>query len=361
MKKIKTGLLGATGMVGQRFIQLLNKHPWFEITCLAASSRSSGEQYQEAVKDRWKLNEGIPDYIKKIRIDNVFNYKEITGKADLVFSALDLDSGQIRELENQYASRGIAVISNNSAHRWTEDIPIIIPEINPDHLRLIEIQRKNRGWKRGLIVVKPNCSIQSYVAILTALKKFEPEKVLVNSLQAISGAGKTFRTWPEMIDNVIPFIGGEEEKSETEPLKIWGEIHQGKLVLAKKPDIMATCIRVPVTNGHLASISVSFKKRPTKKEILDSIRKFNTSLKNLELPSSPKKFIKYFDEENRPQTRLDRDYERGMGVTMGRLREDKFFDWNFIALSHNTIRGAAGGAILCAELLYKKGYLAGKN
>lgn len=358
MKKIKVGILGATGMVGQRFITMLKNHPWFSVCLVAASPQSAGKKYQDAVGQRWQMDTNIPNSIANLEILAVEkDMKKIAEQVDMVFSALDLDKEMIKKIEENYAGLGVAVISNNSAHRWTKDVPMIMPEINPDHLELIEIQRSNRGWKKGLIAVKPNCSIQSYVSILTALKKFEPLKVLVNSLQAISGAGKTFLTWPEMIDNVIPFIGGEEEKSEKEPLKIWGKIHQGKLELAKKPDITATCIRVPVSNGHLASVFVSFKKIPTKMEIINSIKNFKPPINNLNLPSAPKEFIKYFTDEDRPQVRLDRDFERGMGVTMGRLREDKFFDWRFISLSHNTIRGAAGGAILLAELLVKKGYI----
>lgn len=358
MKTIKVGILGATGMVGQRLISLLNNHPWFHICLVAASSQSAGKKYQDAVGQRWQMKTNIPNSICNLKVLAVENdMEEIAKQVDLVFCALDLEKEKIKKIEDGFANLGVVVVSNNSAHRWTKDVPMVMPEVNPGHLKLIEIQRKNRGWKKGLIVVKPNCSIQSYVSILTALKKFGPLRVLVNSLQAISGAGKTFQSWPEMIDNVIPFIGGEEEKSEKEPLKIWGEIRQGKLVLAKKPEINATCIRVPVTNGHMASVSVSFKNKPTKKEIINSIRNFNMSLNHLKLPSSPKEFIKYFEEEDRPQISLDRDFERGMGVTMGRLREDKFFDWRFIALSHNTIRGAAGGAILLAELLVKEGYL----
>lgn len=357
MKKIRVGILGATGMVGQRFVTLLAKHPWFEINVLAASPQSAGQTYEKAVQSRWLMDQFLPDSLKKIEIKAVIDdFSKISKEVDMVFSALDLDKEIICEIEEKYASAGVTVISNNSAHRWTEDVPMIIPEVNPDHLELINKQRKNRHWTTGLIAVKPNCSIQSYTIILTALKKFKPLKIMVSSLQAISGAGKTFTFWPEMIDNVIPFINGEEEKSEREPLKIWGELKNNKIKLAQKPLISATCLRVPISNGHLASVSVKFKNKPQKNEIIQAINNFNP-LKKINLPSSPKILIKYFEDDNRPQTKLDRDFENGMGVTMGRLRNDPLFDWKFVALSHNTVRGAAGGAILLAELLYKKGYL----
>lgn len=356
-RKLKIGILGATGIVGQRFITLLANHPWFEIKALAASPQSAGKSYGKAVENRWVINQPLPNFLKKIEVKSVIDdFPKITKEVDLVFSALDLDKETIRRIEERYAGAGIAVVSNNSAHRWNEDIPMIIPEVNPDHLKLINKQRKNRRWTTGLIAVKPNCSIQSYTIILAALKKFKPLKVTVSSLQAISGAGKTFTSWPEMADNVIPFISGEEEKSEKEPLKIWGELKNGKIKLAQKPLISATCLRVPATNGHLASVSVKFKIKPQKNEIIQAVNNFNP-LTKLGLPSSPKTLIKYFEEDNRPQTKLDRDFENGMGVTIGRLRNDLLFDWKFVALSHNTIRGAAGGAILLAELLYKKGYL----
>lgn len=347
--EIKVGILGATGMVGQQFVKLLANHPWFKVVCVAASPQSAGKSYEEAVFGRWKLESDIPDNIKKLIVRTVEeDVVNIVRDVDLVFCALDMEKDKIKRIEEEYASRGVAVISNNSAHRWTIDVPMIIPEVNPQHVELINIQRQNRGWKSGLIAVKPNCSIQSYVIILTTLKKFNPQKVQVISLQAISGAGKTFADWPEMIDNVIPFIGGEEDKSEKEPLKIWGD--------SLKPVISATCIRVPVTNGHMANVSVSFETKPTREQILKNITEFNP-LSGLDLPSSPKTLIQYIEEENRPQTKLDRDYENGMGITMGRLQEDIHFDWKFVALSHNTIRGAAGGAILMAELLVKKGYV----
>ncbi len=357
MRKIRAGVLGATGMVGQRFITLLTKHPWFEIVVVAASPSSAGKSYQEAVKGRWYMSFPIPEKIKKLKVRAVENdFTQVVKEVDMVFSALDLDKEKIKQIEIAYAKEGVAVVSNNSAHRWTEDVPMIMPEINPHHIKLVDLQRKNRGWDKGLIAVKPNCSIQSYVTILTALKKYKPLKVNVTSLQSISGAGKTFQTWPEMVDNVIPYIGGEEEKSEKEPMKIWGEISGGKIKPSAKPKISASCIRVPTTNGHMAAVSVKFTRIPTKAQIMESVSNFNP-LKNLSLPSSPEKLITYFAEDNRPQTGLDRDLGNGMAISMGRLKEDIFFDWKFIALSHNTIRGAAGGAILLAELLYKKGYI----
>ena len=357
MRKIRTGILGATGMVGQRFITLLANHPWFEVVVVAASPTSSGKSYQEAVKGRWYMNSPIPEKIKKLKVRAVENdFTQVVKEVDMVFSALDLDKEKIKQIEIAYAREGVAVVSNNSAHRWTEDVPMIMPEINPHHIKLVDLQRKNRGWDKGLIAVKPNCSIQSYVTILTALKKYKPHKVSVTSLQSISGAGKTFQTWPEMVDNVIPFIGGEEEKSEKEPLKIWGEIFGNKIKLSAKPKISARCIRVPTTNGHMAVVSVKFSKIPSKEQIIHCVSNFNP-LKNLNLPSSPVKLIKYFEEDNRPQTGLDRYLGKGMSISMGRLSEDLFFDWKFIALSHNTIRGAAGGAILLAELLCKKEYI----
>lgn len=357
MKKLKVGILGATGMVGQRFVALLANHPWFEIVSVAASPKSAGRPYEDAVKNRWGLESEIPQQVRTLKVLSVVDLKKIAQRADLVFCALDMDKEEIKKIEVAYANEGVAVVSNNSAHRWIEDVPMIMPEINPHHLKLIEIQRKNRGWKKGLIVVKPNCSIQSYVSILTALKRFIPLEVRVVSLQAISGAGKTFESWPEMVDNVIPFIDGEEEKSEKEPLKIWGEVKNDKIVLAQQPQISATCIRVPVSDGHMASVSVTFAEKPSKIDIISAMQQFRNPIEKLRLPSSPKQFIRYFEEANRPQTRLDRNFEHGMGITMGRLEEDKNFDWRFIALSHNTIRGAAGGAILTAELLVKKGYI----
>jgi len=357
-KELKVGILGATGMVGQQFIELLSNHPWFEVVSVAASPKSAGLAYEKAVHDRWRMKSRIPEKVEKMKVQAVETDSErIAENVDLVFCALSMEKEEIRRIEERYAKLGVPVVSNNSANRWVEDIPMIMPEINPDHLQLIESQRKNRGWDRGLIAVKPNCSIQSYVSILSALGMFEPQIAHVVSLQAISGAGKTFADWPEMIDNIIPLINGEEEKSEKEPLKIWGQLKDGKIELAKKPEISATCVRVPVSNGHMAVVSVSFAHVPSKKQILDAISKYGNPLSEMNLPSSPKQFIHYFEEDDRPQAKLDRGFERGMGVSMGRLQKDKHFDWKFVALSHNTIRGAAGGAVLVAELLVKKGYI----
>ncbi len=363
MKKIKVGILGATGMVGQRFVSILANHPWFEISVLAASPRSKGLTYVDAVSTRWSLPSAIPRSVKHTTVLAVeADIDTIVQKAEMVFCALDMDENKIKKLELQYAKKGIPIVSNNSAHRWTPDVPMIIPEVNFNHLNLISIQKKLRGFTNGFIVVKPNCSIQSYVIILEALKLFEPTVISVTSLQAISGAGKTFKTWPEMIDNVIPFIGGEEKKSGKEPLKIWGTLTKKGIRQAKKPLISATCIRVAASDGHMASVSVRFKKKITKQMILSAIKNFGNPLEKYRLPSSPKSdLIHYFEDDDRPQTHSDRNYENGMGITMGRLRPDDILDWKFIALSHNTIRGAAGGAILTAELLVKKGYISGKK
>lgn len=355
--EIPVGVLGATGMVGQRFITLLQNHPWFEITALAASPRSAGKRYEEAVESRWVMEDPIPDNVKGLKVYAVEeDLEEICKRVSVVFSALDMEKEEIRRIENAYASRDVVIVSNNSAHRWTEDVPMIMPEINADHLALIEAQQRNHKWQKGFVVVKPNCSIQSYVPLLTPLLKFQPEKVIVTTLQAVSGAGKTLQAWPQMQENVIPHISGEEEKSEQEPMKIWGQVRNGGITLAEKPNIMATCIRVPVEDGHMASVSVSFRKKPTIEEIISAWKNFDP-LKGLNLPSAPHPFITVMREENRPQTRLDREVGHGMGISVGRLREDKVLDFSFIGLSHNTIRGAAGGAILTAELLVKKGYI----
>ncbi len=358
MKKWRVGILGATGMVGQKFIQLLESHPWFEVVVVAASPMSAGKVYKDAVMGKWNMQTAIPKNVEDMVMRSVqADMSSIAQSVDIVFCALDMDKKEIQDIENNYASLGVAVISNNSAHRWTDDIPMIMPEINPDHAQLIDVQRKNRGWGKGCIAVKPNCSIQSYVSILTSLKEFGPKKINVVSLQAISGSGKTFETWPEMVDNVIPFISGEEEKSEKEPLRIWGSLHDTTIELASGIGISATCIRVPVSQGHMAHVSVSFEHNPSRSQILQALMHFNNPIASLDLPSAPKRFIQYFEEENRPQTGFDRDRERGMGISMGRLRKGTQYDWQFIALSHNTIRGAAGGAILMAELLVKKGYI----
>lgn len=352
MKKISVGIIGATGMVGQRFITLLVNHPWFEVVSVAASPRSAGRLYKEAVEGRWLMKEKIPAAVAELMVLAVENdIDKIAKDISFVFSALDMEKDAIKVLENEFAKRGVPVISNNSAHRWTDDVPMIMPEINPEHLKVISQQQKNHGWDKGFVVVKPNCSIQSYVPLITPLLKFQPKKVVVTTLQSVSGAGKTLKTWPEMLDNVIPFISGEEEKSEKEPMKIWGN---------KGPKISATCIRVPTEDGHMASVSISFAKKPTEKQIIAAWKAFNP-LEKLNLPSSPNPLITVFEEDNRPQTHLDRDLSNGMGISVGRLRKDNVFDYKFIGLSHNTIRGAAGGAILTAELLVKKGYIKNGN
>ncbi len=357
-QKLRVGILGATGMVGQRFISLLEGHPWFDVVSVAASSRSAGKPYRESVDGRWQMNTAIPASVASLVVKEVQADKEAIAKdVDLVFSALDLDKDSIKRIEEEYAALGVPVVSNNSAHRWTEDVPMLMPEVNPEHLSLIDEQRRRRGWTTGLIAVKPNCSIQSYVPVLHALKAWGPKEAVITTLQAISGAGKNFETWPEMVDNVIPLIKGEEEKSEKEPLKIWGTVKSGQLEPAMSPKISATCIRVPVSDGHMASVSVSFERKPTRAEFLEALKSFKNPLAELELPSAPKQMITYFEDEARPQTRLDRDDSRGMGVTAGRLREDPLLDWKFVALSHNTVRGAAGGAILTAELFKAKGYI----
>lgn len=358
MHKVRVGILGATGMVGQRFVSMLHNHPWFEVVCLAASARSAGMTYGQAIERRWKLNTDMPETVKKMSIYDVEgDFEKIAKSVNLVFSALNVDKDRVKRIEERYAEEGIAVVSNNSSNRFASDIPMVIPEINPDHLRLIESQRKNRGWSKGFIVVKPNCSLQSYVPVLYVLRKFKPKLVEVTTLQAISGGGKTFADWPEMVDNVIPFISGEEEKTEREPQKILGDLVEGRIKEAENLQISATCIRVPVTDGHMASVSVKFENKPTFGEIVEAIHNFDNPLSEMDLPSSPKQFIKYFSEDDRPQTNFDRDLGKGMTVSCGRFREDPFFDWKFVSLSHNTIRGAAGGAVLIAELLYKKGYL----
>ncbi|MCR5520770.1 MAG: aspartate-semialdehyde dehydrogenase [Lachnospiraceae bacterium] len=357
MAKLKTAILGATGMVGQRFIQLLENHPWFEVAVVAASARSAGKTYEEAVGERWKMDTPMPEAVKKLVVMNVSDVEEVASKVDFCFSAVDMTKEEIRAIEDAYAKAEKPVVSNNSAHRWTPDVPMIVPELNPEHIEVIEFQKKRLGTKKGFVAVKPNCSIQSYTPALFALSEFEPETVVATTYQAISGAGKNFKDWPEMVDNVIPYIGGEEEKSEQEPLRIWGHIENGVIVKATAPLITTQCIRVPVSNGHMAAVFVNFKKKPTKEQILEKWANFKGVPQELELPSAPKQFIKYFEEDNRPQTKLDRDYENGMGVCMGRLREDSVYQWKFVGLSHNTLRGAAGGAVLMAELLKAKGYI----
>ncbi len=355
--KRKVGILGATGMVGQRFIALLENHPWYEVTTVAASPRSAGKTYEEAVGGRWKLDTPMPQGVKKLIVKDVNDVAAVSGEVDFVFSAVDMTKDEIRAIEEAYAKAETPVVSNNSAHRWTPDVPMMIPELNPEHTEVIPFQRKRLGTKRGFIAVKPNCSIQSYTPALHALREFGPKVVVATTYQAISGAGKTFADWPEMVDNIIPYIGGEEEKSEQEPLRIWGHIENGVIVKAQAPVITTQCIRVPVSNGHTAAVFVSFEKKPSKEEILARWNAFQGAPQELRLPSAPKQFIRYFEEDNRPQAALDRDYENGMGVCLGRLREDTVYDYKFVGLSHNTIRGAAGGAILCAELLTAKQYI----
>ncbi len=359
-RKLKVGILGATGMVGQRFITLLSEHPWFEIAALAASARSAGQTYEEAVGKRWKLDIPMPDQIKSMVVMNVADVEEVASKVDFVLSAVDMTKEEIRKIEEDYAKTETPVVSNNSAHRWTPDVPMVIPEINADHFAVIEDQRKRLGTKRGFIAVKPNCSIQGYTPALTAWKEFEPYEVVVTTYQAISGAGKTFREWPEMEGNIIPFIGGEEEKSEKEPLRIWGHVENGEIVPAEEPVITSQCVRVPVLNGHTAAVFVKFRKNPTKEQLIDCLRNYSGIPQEKALPSAPKQFIQYLEEDNRPQVALDVNYENGMGVSIGRLREDTVYDWKFIGLAHNTLRGAAGGSVLCAETLVSLGYITAK-
>ena len=350
------GVIGATGMVGQRFLTLLAEHPYFEVTALAASARSAGKTYREAVGSRWKLDIPMPEKFADMTVIDAANIDEMKKLCSFVFCAVDMKKEEIKALEEAYAKAEIPVVSNNSANRWTPDVPMVIPEINDAHLEVIAAQRVRLGTKRGFIAVKPNCSIQSYVPMLTALLEYEPYEVVATTYQAISGAGKTFNEWPEMIDNVIPYIGGEEEKSEQEPLRVWGKVENGEIVKAAGPVITTQCIRVPVTNGHTAAVFVKFRKNPTKEQILKAWKEFSGKPQALKLPNAPEQFITYFEEDNRPQARLDRDIYGGMGVTAGRLREDSVYDWKFVGLSHNTLRGAAGGAVLIAELLHKEGY-----
>ncbi len=356
MNKLKVGIVGATGMVGQRFITLLHDHPYFEISALAASARSAGKTYTEAVDGRWKMSVPMPEGVKDMVIIDAARIDVMAELVDFVFCAVDMKKDEIKALEEAYAKAEIPVVSNNSANRWTPDVPMVIPEINDAHLAVIEAQRKRLGTKRGFIAVKPNCSIQSYVPALTPLLKFKPTQIVATTYQAISGAGKTFREWPEMTDNVIPFIGGEEEKSEQEPLRVWGHIENGEIVKAEAPLITTQCIRVPVTDGHTAAVFVNFENKPSKEEILDAWKSFSGKPQAMKLPHAPEQFITYFEEENRPQAALDRNIYGGMGVCVGRLREDSLFDYKFVGLSHNTLRGAAGGAVLIAELLYREGY-----
>jgi len=360
MEKLKVGVLGATGMVGQRFLSLLENHEWFEVVCVAASPRSAGKTYEEAVGDRWKLDTPMPEKVKKLIVENVNEVEKVSSQVDFVFSAVDMTKDEIKAIEEAYAKTETPVVSNNSAHRWTPDVPMVVPELNPEHLEVIKFQQERLGTKRGFIAVKPNCSIQSYAPALHALKEFNPVRVVATTYQAISGAGKNFSDWPEMVGNIIPYIGGEEEKSEQEPLRIWGKIENGVIVKAEAPLITTQCIRVPVLNGHTAAVFVDFEKKPSKEEMIAKWRSFKGLPQELELPSAPKHFIQYLEEDNRPQVALDVNYERGMGISIGRLREDSLFQYKFVGLSHNTLRGAAGGAVLIAELLVKQGRIAKK-
>ena len=356
-KKLRAGIIGATGMVGQRFITLLADHPMFEISVLAASGRSAGKKYSEAVDGRWKMSCDIPEVAKDMIVYDAADTEKVASMCDFTFCAVDMKKDEIRALEEAYAKTETPVVSNNSAHRGTKDVPMVIPEINPEHVAIIEAQKARLGTTRGFIAVKPNCSIQSYVPMLTAVKKFGIKEAVVTTYQAISGAGKTFKEWPEMIDNLIPFIGGEEDKSENEPLKIWGTIENGEIVPATSPAITCQCLRVPVSDGHTAAVFVKFENKPTKEEILECWKTFGNGLG---LPSSPEQFIRYYEEDNRPQAKLDRDTDKGMAIHAGRLREDKIYDYKFVGLSHNTLRGAAGGAVLIAEFLADKGYITAK-
>ncbi len=357
MEKLKVGIIGATGMVGQRFIMLLSDHPYFEISALVAGPRSAGKSYADAVHGRWKMTDPCPEKILNMQVISSDEVDEVKKLVDFVFCAVSLSKDETRTLEERYARAEIPVVSNNSAHRWTPDVPMVIPEINDAHLEVIVAQRKRLGTERGFIAVKPNCSIQSYVGALAPLRKYGIKEVVVTTYQAISGAGKTFNEWPEMIDNLIPFIGGEEEKSEKEPLRVFGEVKNGEVVPATSPVITSQCLRVPVTDGHMAAVFVKFENKPTKEQILEDWSSFSGKPQALDLPSAPEKFLTYFEEDNRPQTKLDRDLYGGMGVSLGRLREDTVYDYKFVGLSHNTKRGAAGGAVLIAELLYREGYI----
>ena len=358
--KLRVGILGGTGMVGQRFISLLENHPWFEVVLIAASPRSAGKRYEDAVGDRWKMTTPMPEAVKDLIVLDVNEVEKISAQVDFCFSAVDMTKDEIKAIEEAYAKAETPVVSNNSAHRWTPDVPMVVPEINPEHMKVIDFQKKRLGTTRGFIAVKPNCSIQSYAPVLTAWKEFEPYEVVVTTYQAISGAGKTFKDWPEMIENIIPYIGGEEEKSEKEPLRIWGKIEDGVIKPADDVKITSQCIRVPVLNGHTAAAFVKFKKQPTKEQLIQKLVEFKGVPQELDLPSAPKQFIQYMEEDNRPQVQLDVDYEKGMGISVGRIREDSIYDWKFVGLSHNTVRGAAGGAVLCAELLKAQGYITKK-
>lgn len=357
MKKYRVGVIGGTGMVGQRFLTLLENHPWFELTAIAASPRSAGKTYEEALGGRWVMQSPLPEKYKSIVVQDASDVAAVAAKVDFVFCAVDMPKAEIRALEEAYAKAECPVVSNNSANRFTPDVPMVIPELNADHLQVIPAQRARLGTKKGFIAVKSNCSLQSYVPALFPLDKFGVKKVAVCTYQAISGAGKTFERWPEMVDNVIPFIGGEEEKSEQEPLKIWGHVENGQIVPAQSPAFTAQCLRVPISDGHFAAVFVEFENKPSKDEIIATWNSFKGRAQELELPSAPKQFLHYFTEDNMPQTKLNRNLEGGMAISLGRLREDTQYDYKFVGLSHNTLRGAAGGGVLLAELLCAEGYM----
>ncbi|MBR5134982.1 MAG: aspartate-semialdehyde dehydrogenase [Clostridia bacterium] len=357
MKQFKVGIIGATGMVGQRFATLLADHPWFEVTTLAASGRSAGKTYKEAVGERWAMKTPMPASMEDMIIVDAADIPAVTANVDFCFCAVNMKKDEIKALEEAYAKAECPIVSNNSAHRFTADVPMVIPELNADHINIIPAQRRRLGTKRGFIAVKSNCSLQSYVPALFPLSKFGINKALVCTYQAISGAGTTFETWPEMVDNLIPFIGGEEEKSEKEPLKIWGKIEGDEIVNASSPAFTAQCLRVPVSDGHFAAVYCSFENKPSKEEILETWASFKGRAQELDLPSAPKQFLHYFEEDNMPQTALHRNLENGMAISLGRLREDSQYDYKFVGLSHNTLRGAAGGAVLLAELLCAEGYM----
>ena len=361
MKQYKVGIVGATGMVGQRFTLLLENHPWFDVVALAASGRNKGKTYAEACEGRWKMTVPMPDkYKDMVMYDATADAEEIASKVDFIFCAVDMKKDEIRALEEKYAKLECPVCSNNSAHRGTPDVPMIIPEINDNHTDVIEFQKKRLGTTKGFIAVKPNCSIQSYAPVLYAWREFEPYEVVATTYQAISGAGKTFKDWPEMVGNIIPYIGGEEEKSEQEPLRVFGKVENGVIVKAEEPKITCQCIRVPVLNGHTAAVFVKFKKKPTKEQLIEKLESYSGAPQALKLPSAPKQFMRYMTEDNRPQVTEDVNYENGMGISIGRIREDSIYDYKFVGLSHNTVRGAAGGAVLCAELLKAKGFITKK-
>ncbi|MGC2873014.1 aspartate-semialdehyde dehydrogenase [Ihubacter sp. rT4E-8] len=361
-RKLKVGILGGTGMVGQRFISLLENHPWFEVVTIAASARSAGKTYEDAVGGRWKMTTPMPEAVKKIKVMDVSDVDAVAATVDFVFSAVDMSKEEIKAIEEAYAKTETPVVSNNSAHRWTPDVPMVVPEINIDHFDVIKYQKERLGTKRGFIAVKPNCSIQGYVPALAAWAEFEPYELVVTTYQAISGAGKTFGDWPEMVENIIPYIGGEEEKSEQEPLRILGHIDEtaGVIVKAQEPVITCQCVRVPVLDGHTAAVFVKFRKKPTKEQLIEKLQNYKGFPQEAELPNAPKQFIHYMEEDDRPQVKLDVNCENGFGVSIGRLREDSVYDFKFIGLAHNTVRGAAGGAVLCAESLVEKGFIESK-